>query len=354
MTETARLRWGIIATGAIARTFAKALPQSRTGRLVAVGSRTQAGADAFAADFPCRAHGSYAALLADPEVEAVYISTPHPQHAEWAVAAARAGKHILCEKPIALNHAEAMLIAEAARRHGVFLMEAFMYRCHPQTTRIVEIVRSGRLGEVRLVNAAFGWDVGSFKPESRLFNHALGGGSILDVGCYCASMARLVAGAAADRPYLDPVEVKAVGHLAESGVDDYTQALLTFSGGMQAHLVTATRAKVGASVTIVGSRGTLRVPSPWICDVQQKMELEADGKVDAIEVPDEGGLYTFEIDAVAEHRDWGESPFMPVDDTLGNMATLDRWRAEIGLTYDMEKPRSPDVAVRLNPEPQDR
>ena len=138
----AHLRWGILGTGAIANTFATALPQSRTGRLVAVGSRTADSARKFAARHgDGRAHGSYDALLADPEVDAVYIATPHPQHAEWCIRAARAGKHILCEKPITLNHAEAMVVAEAAREAGVFLMEAFMYRCHPQTQRIVELIR---------------------------------------------------------------------------------------------------------------------------------------------------------------------------------------------------------------------
>ncbi len=145
MKSVRRLTWGIIGTGRIAHTFAKAMPTSRTGKLVAVASRTQAAADAFAKEFPgIWAHGSYDALLADPEVQAVYISTPHPMHLEWTIRAARAGKHILCEKPIGMNHAEAMMAAEAARQNGVFLMEAFMYRAHPQTAKIVEIVRSGR------------------------------------------------------------------------------------------------------------------------------------------------------------------------------------------------------------------
>ena len=129
-----RLGWGILGTGRIAGIFATGVALSQQGRLAAVGSRTPANAERFAAEFGVpKAHGSYEALLADPEVQAVYIATPHPQHVAWAVRAAEAGKHILCEKPIGLNRAEAMVIAAAAREHGVLLMEAFMYRSHPQT-----------------------------------------------------------------------------------------------------------------------------------------------------------------------------------------------------------------------------
>src|SRR5450432_736684 len=130
---TDKLTWGILGTGSIANTFARGLTTSETGELLAVGSRTQAAADAFGETWDiAHRHGTYEALLADNDVQAIYISTPHPMHAEWAIKAAEAGKHVLCEKPIALNAAEAMAIIEAARQNNVFLMEAFMYRCHPQ------------------------------------------------------------------------------------------------------------------------------------------------------------------------------------------------------------------------------
>src|SRR5688500_17337334 len=129
-----KLRWGLLASGRIANAFAKGVLASRTGKLVAVGSRSQEKADEFAAQYDIpNCHGSYEALLADPEVDAVYISTPHPGHAEWAIKAAEAGNHILCVKPITMNAGEAMAVVEAARQNDVFLMEAFMYRCHPQT-----------------------------------------------------------------------------------------------------------------------------------------------------------------------------------------------------------------------------
>jgi predicted dehydrogenase len=190
------LAWGILGAGTIARAFANGVAQSETGTLLAVGSRSQETADAFGDKWNIpRRYSSYEALLADKDVQAIYISVPHPLHAEWAIKAAEAGKHVLCEKPIALNHAEATAIVEAAYRNDVFLMEAYMYRCHPQIARLVELIRAGAIGQVRLIQATFSFHT-RFNPESRLLKNTLGGGGILDVGGYCASIARLIAGAA--------------------------------------------------------------------------------------------------------------------------------------------------------------
>ena len=155
MTE--KISWGIISTGRIAGVFAKGVTESQTGRLVAVGSRSQASSARFGEEYSiANRHGSYEDLLADPSVQAVYIATPHPQHAEWAIKAADAGKHILCEKPLTMNAGEAIAVAEAVRRNGVFLMEAYMYRCHPQTAELVRLIREGVIGDVRLIQAFFG------------------------------------------------------------------------------------------------------------------------------------------------------------------------------------------------------
>jgi predicted dehydrogenase/aryl-alcohol dehydrogenase-like predicted oxidoreductase len=354
MTSDSRLAWGIIGTGRIAQAFAKSVPTSRSGRLVAVASRTQAAADAFAREFPSlRAHGSYEALLSDPNVQAVYISTPHPMHLEWTIRAAQAGKHILCEKPIAMNHAEAMAAAEAARQNGVFLMEAFMYRSHPQTARIVEIIRSGRLGEVRLIEAIFAFDTGSFDPNSRLYRNDLGGGAILDVGCYCMSMTRLLAGAVEGKPFAEPVQLKAIAYLGESGVDEQAQALLKFSNRLQARITTALRLNLNSNVAVTGSDAVLRVPSPWFCGhPTSKIEVHTKGNVEEIEITTDAPIYSIEIDTVARYLSAGEAPCMPIDDSVGNMAALDRWRKEIGLVYEMEKldaPRPCMPSLRKSP-----
>jgi len=341
-----RLGWGILGTGRIAGVFATGVARSQHGRLAAVGSRTAASAGRFAKEFNVpRAHDSYAALLADPEVQAVYIATPHPQHVEWAVKAAEAGKHILCEKPVGLNHAEAMVIAAAAQEHGVLLMEAFMYRCHPQTAKIVELVRSGALGEVKLVQAAFGFNAG-FNPESRLWANAAGGGGVLDVGCYPVSFSRLIAGAACGRPFLDPVTVSGAGQLhPQTGVDVVAAATLQFATGLVAQVSTSIGVGQDNSARIYGTKGMLHVPSPWIPPHdggEAVLHLHRDGKVEDIAVPAPAHLYGLEADAVAAALAAGqrETAAMPVADTLGNMTTLDRWREAVGLTYAQEKPEN--------------
>src|SRR5687767_6145 len=181
-----RVRWGIMGTGSIAGSFAEGLAECETGELVAVGSRTDATAELFRQKYNVpRCHGSYEALIKDPEIDALYIATPHPAHAEWAIRAARAKKHLLVEKPIGINAAEAMAIVEAARESGVFLMEAFMYRTHPQAARLVELLRAGSIGEVRVIQAAFGFHWPKpWNATSRIISNELAGGGILDVGCY--------------------------------------------------------------------------------------------------------------------------------------------------------------------------
>jgi predicted dehydrogenase/diketogulonate reductase-like aldo/keto reductase len=343
---TNKLGWGILSTGRIAGVFARGVAQSRHGRLAAVGSRTPAAAEKFATEFGVpHAHGSYGALLADPEVQAVYIATPHPQHLEWIIRAAEAGKHVLCEKPLGLNHAEAMVAAEACRANGVLLMEAFMYRCHPQTAKILEIVRSGALGEVKLVQATFGFNAG-FNATSRLWANAAGGGGILDVGCYAVSFARLIAGAAAGTPFLDPVAVSGAGQLhPETGVDVCAAATLKFASGLVAQVAASVGLSQDNSARIYGTAGMLHVPSPWIPPNEgavAKMHLHANGKVEDIEIRTPAHLYGLEADVVAEALARGEreTSAMPVADTLGNLAVLDAWRAAIGLVYEAEKPEN--------------
>ena len=198
-----KVNWGILGAGAIANAFADGVTRSQTGRLVAVGSRTQSKADDFAAKWGgIRAHGSYEALLADPGVQAVYVATPHPMHPEWAIKAAEAGKHVLVEKPIAINSYLAQTMLNAAAENGVFLMEAYMYRCHPQTARLVELLRDKVIGDVSVIQATFSFHAG-FNPDSRLWKNALGRG-ILDVGGYTTSIVRLIAGAATGRLFANP------------------------------------------------------------------------------------------------------------------------------------------------------
>ena len=346
--QQSRVAWGVLGTGAIAHTFARGLAKSRTGKLVAVGSRVQGPADAFSKEFgPVRAHGSYEALLADPAVRVVYIGTPHPSHAEWCVKAARAKKHILCEKPLTLNHAEAMVVAEAAREHGVFLMEAFMYRCHPQTARLVELIRCGAIGQVGVVQATFSFHAG-YNAESRLFKNELGGGGILDVGCYTTSIARLVAGAAQGLPFANPEKITGYARLhPEAGTDLYAVASARFPGGILGQLAAGVGLNQYNGLRVFGSEGSLHLPTPYVMardggSTTIFLTRKGSAKPEEIVIETKDYLYALEVDSVGDALAQGrlESPHVTVADTLGNMAALDAWRDSAGLVYESEKPSS--------------
>lgn len=344
MQQDGKLGWGVLGTGRIGRQFASQLPRSSTGVLAAVGSRSLESAKQFAADHGApNAHDSYQALLDDDTVDAVYIALPHPLHAEWTIRAAQAGKHILCEKPLAVDYAEAMAMVEAARRYDVFLMEAFMYRCHPQTARLRQLVAEGAVGQVAHIVSNFAF-AAQTDPASRLFNPELGGGGILDVGCYTASMARLLAGAvAADQVtgqlFTDPIDLRGAGHLGATGVDDWAVASLTFPGGITAQLTTGVGLRVPSEVKVVGSEGYLLVTDPWTPspDRPASITLARVGQ-EAMEITVETvPLYAAEADTVAAHLTDRQAPAMSWDDSLGNMATLDRWREVISLSYPSEQ-----------------
>ena len=335
------LNWGIIGTGFIAHVFAEGIAQSNTGTLVAVGSRTQDAANRFGETWHVpRRYGSYAELLKDGDVQAVYISTPHPLHAEWAIKAAEAGKHILCEKPLTLNYAQAEAVIAAARKNDVFLMEAFMYRCHPQTEKLVELIRSGIIGQVRVIQATF-----SFRsdddPNGRLLNNGLGGGGILDVGGYCASIARLIAGAAIGQRFSNPVRVVGAGHVGETHVDEYAIASLTFPDDIIAELFCGVRVNGGSNVHIYGTEGSIFVPSPFTPRsgeaLSMRVKKEGEQGAQDIFVENTTGLYALEADTVTTYIAERQAPAMNWEDTLGNMRTLDQWREAVGVVYAVEQ-----------------
>ena len=353
----APLRWGIIGTGKIAAAFAEALEHTDSGDLVAVASRTEANAERFGGTYGVeRRHASYEALVADTGVDAVYVSTPHPMHAEWAIKCAEAGKHLLCEKPMTLNEADTMAVVEAARRNDVFLMEAFMYRCHPQTERLVELLRSGCIGDVKLVRATFGFRL-PHDPEERHLANGLGGGGILDVGCYTVSMSRLVAATALGVEVAEPLEVHAAGHVGpETRVDEYASATLLFDGDIVAEVSCAVRLAVGSEVRIYGTEGHIVVPEPWFCSGREggtsHIEVHrTDSEPERVAVATDRWLYAIEADHVAENIDRREASFpgMTWEDSLANMRTLDRWREAIGVEFDPERPEALTVPVHGRP-----
>ncbi|MGH8018787.1 MAG: Gfo/Idh/MocA family protein [Opitutaceae bacterium] len=346
MTSHSRtLAWGIIGTGRIAGKLAAALKSSGTSHLAAVASRSLTKARTFANEFgAARAYGAYEDLLESPEVEAVYIALPNRLHAEWTKRCAAAGKHILCEKPAMVNHAEAEDALAAVRQAGVFYMEAFMYRCHPQTAEIASIVRRGDIGEVRLIQASFAYNLRGGTENIRMSNHLAGGG-IMDVGCYPMSMSRLVAGAAGGNPFRNPVEVRGAAHIGErSRVDEVAVASVKFPGGIVAALSCGTQGQTEAVTRIWGSEGHILVPEPWFPpEKNARLIVQRKGETSPTEILVDcpAPLYTREVDCVAEavrFRDMeAKPPAMTWADTLGNMEALDAWRAAVGLTFSCEE-----------------
>ena len=347
MTDQPVIRWGIIGPGTIAQRFAENLQRSDDGRLVAIASRNPSR-PGLAERFPgARILDGYEAMIGDPEVEAIYIATPHPVHAQWAIRAIEAGKHVLVEKPIAVSAYEAEAMIHAARKAGVFLGEAFMYLLHPQTAKLLDLLRSGAIGDVMLIKADFGFRMGNPDPKHRLLANDTAGGAILDICCYPVSMARLIAGVAIGRPFADPVKVSGAGHLGPTGADEWASALLQFPNGIVAEVSGSVMVAQDNTVRVFGSTGWLEAKSPWFCTGRQGGTADIvihrpDGTDETVTVEEKRWLYTFEIAAVARAIRAGQQEFEPPGMTwansLGNMRVIDKWRADIGLQYDFEKP----------------
>jgi predicted dehydrogenase/aryl-alcohol dehydrogenase-like predicted oxidoreductase len=345
MSSDQPIRWGIIGPGTIARTFADGVAHSRTGKLVAIATRNPEK-PGLGDGFPgARIVNGYDALLADKDVDAIYIATPHTGHAEWAIKAIRAGKHVLVEKPIALTAYDAEAIYYEARKAGVFAGEGFMYRVHPQTEKLVELVKSGVIGTVRIIRSSFGFNMGSFKPEHRLFANETAGGGILDVGGYPVSMARLIAGAVEGKPFLEPEKVSGVAHLGQSGVDEWASAVLKFPNSIIAEVSCSIMAQQDNTLRIIGSEGRIEVKDFWFASGHKggigKIEIFKGSGQETVEVKEERWLYSFEVDAAGDAIRAGEkefrSPGMSWADSIANLRVLDQWRASVGLEYGVEK-----------------
>jgi len=340
MAEQRGLRWGILGTGNIANQFAAGVAASRRGRVVAVGSRATASADAFARPREiAAAHGSYDALVRDSSVDAVYNSLPNSMHHEWTIKALRAGKHVLCEKPFASHAAEAREMFDVARQTGRTLVEAFMYRSHPLTKAVVEAVRGGAIGELRMIRTSFCFRTTKIANNIR-FQPDLAGGVLMDVGCYCVSWARLMAGE-------EPSAVHAVAHQHESGVDDIAIGTLRFPSGVLASFTCGMSVQADNTAYVCGSDGYIEVPVPWKPPRMRAAytiarstppRMDQAGKpapappprqTHHVDAPTE--LYGMEADDFAATVFDGAPPAVSEADTIGIMVVLDELRQQVGV-----------------------
>jgi len=302
--------------------------------LVAVGSRTAASAQAFASSIGpgVTAHGSYQAVLDDAQVEVVYISLLNHLHAEWAVRAARAGKHVLCEKPATMTAAELAPVLQAAEEHRVFFMEGFLYRCHPRWQRLRELLAAGTIGALRMLHATFCFDGGN-RPDSRLLTLAHGGGALMDVGCYPISWLRWMAGA-------EPVATACLAHRGPTGVDEWASGQLLFPSGVLATFSTSVRVAAPPSAALYGETGWIDVSEPYRCTpgLSAFRIHRPDQPVETVVVDDDGtSRYTREALMVASHLGTGQAPVMTWADSLGQARTLDALRHQAGVWWPDER-----------------
>jgi predicted dehydrogenase len=307
------LAWGILGTARINRMLIPPLRVSPGNRLVAVASRERARAEAHAHEWQIeRVHGSYETLVADPEIDVVYIPLPNHLHAEWTIKAARAGKHVLCEKPLALSVDEVDQLAAAAREAGVVVAEAFMYRHHPQTIKAKEILDSGAIGGLRFVRGSFSFPL--TRPNDVRLRPEWGGGCLWDVGCYPLSFARFLVGG-------EPIEVWGAQVLGSTGIDETFAGQARFPGDVLFQLDAGFRSAPRAEMELAGSEGTLRVSHPFRPEREHPLLLTRDGRTEEIAVPGED-RYLLEIEDLAAAVRGERAPLVSLADSRANVAAL--------------------------------
>ncbi|MFN8053567.1 MAG: Gfo/Idh/MocA family oxidoreductase [Acidimicrobiales bacterium] len=320
------VRWGVAGTGRISGRFADAMGWVDGGRIVAVGSRTARAAEEYGDRYGVeRRHHSYDSLAADPEVDAVYIGTPHSRHETDAVRFLEAGKHVLCEKPMALSAAQVRRMRDAAVDHGRFLMEALWSRFLPSYVRLSDLLAEGRIGPIRQVEASFGFEA-KFEPSHRLFDRALGGGALLDLGIYPLQLCSLVLGG--------PDRIEAVAHVGSTGVDEQIAALLHHPDGALGVVQASLRSSLRCDARIVGETGVIDLPA--FMHRPDHLIVTSAGGIERIDAGWDGDGMQFQIAEVHRCLAAGltESPVVPLDESLRLATTMDTILRQVGVAYD--------------------
>lgn len=325
-----KFKWGIIGTGNIAKQFARGLKSVPDAELIAVGSRSQQSADKFGDEFdvPHR-HSSYEALASDPDVQAVYIGTPHTSHKANTVLCLNAGKAVICEKPFAVNLSEAEEMVSLAKEKKLFLMEAMWTRFLPIFVKIRQLLDEGVIGEARMVQADFGFRMG-YNPEHRLLNPELAGGALLDVGIYPVSLASWVFGG-------PPDTILSMANIGQTGVDEQNVILFGYEGGKQAMLSSAVRLTTPVRAVIMGTEGRIEVNQQFFFTDRFTLHRNGEQPREYI-IPNIGNGYNYEATELMNCVRAGklESETMPLSESLELMKTMDAIRAQWGLKYPME------------------
>jgi D-xylose 1-dehydrogenase (NADP+, D-xylono-1,5-lactone-forming) len=308
----AAVKWGILSTADINRKVIPGVQASDKAELIAVASREQRRAEEYAREWEIdRAYGSYQALLDDDDVEAVYISLPNTLHCEWSIRAVEAGKHVLCEKPMSRHVGDVESAFAAAEKSGRILMEAFMYRHNPQTTRLRQLVDDGAIGDLRLVRSCFSYSL--YDGDNIRLRTDVEGGSLMDVGCYCVSGSRLLAG--------EPEQVYGQQYVGPSGTDWVFGGTMRFRDDVLAQFDCGTALAERDELEAIGSEGSLFVEDPWHC-VEPVIELRRDGGLERIEV-EHADSYRLEIENLSDAIRGAADPLLGREDAVGQARAIE-------------------------------
>ena len=336
-----KIKWGIIGPGSIANNFADALKESFSGELVAIASLNEERRKIFGDKYKIENNlrfNNYDQLLDSEELDAVYISTPHTFHAELSIKAAGKGKHILCEKPAAVNFKQGESVINAVREAGVFYKEGFMYRCHPQIPALLDLLKSKVVGNVKKITSSFGFDMTKVIPDHRLFSKQLAGGAILDVGLYPVSFSRMIAAINSDKKFINPISLTAKAEIGETGVDEISYATMQFDNGVIAEAKTAIMKQMNNNAIIECSLGKIIVDNPWMPGrdggpYKTTIQIIKNGNIEVKEFKGPEHLFFFEAElssqSILKQKQQVPHPGMTWEDTLGNLKVLDQWRQKI-------------------------
>ncbi len=315
MAQKEYLNWGLLSTARINRAVIPPLMKSARNQLTAVASRDGERAKNYARENQIpRSFGSYEALLADPDIDVIYNPLPNHLHAEWTIKAAQAGKHVLCEKPIGLSVDEVDAMAQAAKDNNVVIAEAFMYRHHPQTKKVLEMVRAGEIGDLVTLRGSFTFPIDSQHQDDIRLVPEFGGGSIWDVGCYPISFFRALTGSA-------PIEVFGWQRASQRGVDLTFTGQLRYSGQVLGQFESSFELPFETFVEIRGSKGNIFIHSPFKPGDNASFQLIKDGKVDRVSLG-EFDLYSGEVEKMFNAVARGEPQLIPLSESRDNVATI--------------------------------
>ena len=347
-----KIKWGIIGSGNIADAFAHSVKYCQDSDLVSVFGRNEEAVKQFSSKFTIKSYTNLDSFFTSDEIDAVYIATPHSSHFTYSLEAIKNNKHILCEKPLTMNYLESMTLLSLAKEAKVFLMEAYMYRTHPQTFNILHHLDLFKNTQEKIfIESSFGFSA-ELPKEHRLRNPLLGGGAILDVGCYPLSMVKLIAGNLQGMPFADPESIIATGRLDETGVDLQSEAHLVFSDQIEAKISCAIDEEYSNDLKIKSGNLELIVEQPWHCGQFQDGNssikiLDSGDLIKEVSYLDTVGLFTREIDHASKciQEEKFESALVSHADTQSNMLWLDKWRQEIKIKCPYESFENSPIPV---------